>query len=420
MELAAFPGKPTGTFGRPADPRQRKVLAYIFPLLVIASGFACHGIFTVVNFLQGMSIGYNEWSQAVFGSVSLAIDVLGVGVCSALAGRWRASGRRWQAKKVMFAVYLSAAYSLMMFYSYNAAERIEPTKQAEATVNAEQTAKERSERASADSRASYITNLMEQAKAAGALAFDTSLPKREREAAKTQQELYLKQAGESSFQPVEIEADPIAKSRDAGAAILASHLGWKVVSVQEAVGLASATILMMISILLIRHGFQILPVSGGHRMRPITVPAPVYDPLLKKSRGSPDLAADIERRLIKWINAATRPSPGNKVQAKYALKHFNLFERELGYEESTHARFGIAMRRLHKSGRIDFPKDHKNTPVFYLGRKLDWTLSWAVDHYPLSLDQPRSRNQPRPRGRPPKLPRPKLVAQNDRGLSATG
>ena len=345
----------------------------------------------------------------------MAIDVLGVGLCSALAGRWRASGRGWQAKKVMVAVYLSAFYSLVMFYGYNAAERIEPTKQAELTVKAEQAAKERSERASADSRANYITNLMEQAKAAGALAFDTSLSKRERELAKAQQEFYLKQAGEASFKPVEVEADPISKSRDAMAANLAALMGWRVVSVQEALGLAGALILMIISITLIRHGFQILPSGIRYRVPPITVPAPVYHPLWKKSRGSPDATHDLERRIIKWINAATHPNPGNKVQAKYALKHFNLFERELGYEETTHCRWGIAMRRLHKSGRIDWPKDYKNTPVFYLGRKLDWTLPWAVEHYPMSQDYPKKKL-----GRPPKLPRPKLVAQNDRGVSATG
>ena len=253
-----------------------------------------------------MSLGYNAWSHAVFGSLSLAIDVLGWGcarLCRPLAGfRARLAGQEGDGRRLPVGL-LFACHVLRL--QCGGTDRTDQA--GRATVKAEQAAKERSERASADPRANYITNLMEQAKVAGALAFDTSLSKRERELAKAQQEFYLKQAGEASFKPVEVEADPISKSRDAMAANLAALMGWRVVSVQEALGLAGALILMIISITLIRHGFQILPSGIRYRVPPITVPAPVYHPLWKKSRGSPDATHDLERRIIKVDQCRNAP-----------------------------------------------------------------------------------------------------------------
>ena len=165
------------------EPWWSEYKGFAFPLLVIAAGFASHGIFTVVNFRQGLTFGTDQWSSVVFGSLCLAVDLIGVGMCTALSGRLRANGNWWPARKMMGVVYMSAAFSLLMFYGYNAAERIEPTKQDVAANVAAGAAQERSEKATAKARMGHIEFLQKQAVKAGERARNTDLSRRDRKEA---------------------------------------------------------------------------------------------------------------------------------------------------------------------------------------------------------------------------------------------
>lgn len=370
MTAAYHPGKPTGIdLGR--------LLAYGFPALVIAAGFACHGIFTVVNYLQGRSLGYDDASHFVFGAVSLAIDIIGVGLFSALAGRARSRGDKSKSRRMMVVVYGSAIFSLLMFYGYNCAQRIEPTQQGRAEVEASRQAKERSERAMADARANFVAELMSSAKEAGDKAQNTRLSTKERDEARQQQELYLKQAGDASFRPVDVAPDPIAVDKDPMATRLAKRIGWSVISVQEILIMGAAILLMLISIRAINEGFHLLAQAQGdtpadlprRRRRFMHIFANNDAPV--RTEISPALQIDLDAQILQWVRVMSRRKPGARVRASDMHRNFMQYQLAMGREPATLTMWGKRMRALQAANRLDWQRDTQSvSPILYLGREL--------------------------------------------------
>lgn len=379
-------GKPTG------EPWYSGWSAYAFAAAVIASGFACHAIFTVVNFRQGATFGYDEWSNVVGGSLSLAVDLIGVGVCTGIAGRLRASQSFWAARRMMVIVYLSAAYSLLMFYGYNAAQRVEPTKQAAAEAVAAHDAKEKSDIASAEERAKQIEWLRGQAAMFAARTLDKKLSDEQRLAAQMQADSFTAKANKASFDKVELEASPVARSRDAMATTFAARIGWSVGSVQEALGIVPPAILMLISIATIRYGFQSWPQSKAPSPAEARLPArreaglaPDNDertilPFLPRARqDSLRRETTVEDQIRQWVAVATRKAGGVRTKAAEAHEHYQMFARHMGYEPVTLMMWGSNMRKLNAAGHINWPKTETTANVRYLGRALDYTQPWALE-----------------------------------------
>lgn len=252
---------------------------YAFCLFTIACGLGCHAIVMATNYAQGLSFGQDFWSRNIYGFGSLAIDFVGVGVCSAWAGYHRRNGEWFQAKKAMGWVVASGLFSLTMFYAYGAANRIEPTRQAALRHSAELTAQVKSEEASRAARQTILGGLMNAYGQATETALKKNANVNQRSAAGIQQQSLLAQVPDLTA--VEIKAAPVEETPDPGAAVLATRINWQIASVQELWSLVFAGILLGLSSALIRRGVQNWPRLTPPRTMPPERYLQPYRPLSK-------------------------------------------------------------------------------------------------------------------------------------------
>lgn len=238
--------------------------SWTFCILLVLFGLCCHAIIMATNFEQGSSFGHDERSKNIYAFGALAIDFAGVGVCSALLGFLRRRNER--ALFLSVVIWSSGLFSLLMFYGYGATNRIEPTRQAALKHSSEITAQAKSEVASAEARAEVLGFLQDEFHVAADAARKKQAKKEPDTPLNGQQIALLDRLNQATS--IEVKAAPVEQNPDPMAATLATRVGWTTTAVQEILSVVPGALLLALSSVLIRRGFQNWPQPPMRRALP--------------------------------------------------------------------------------------------------------------------------------------------------------
>lgn len=353
-----------------------------------AFGFGCHAIFAATNFSQGWSIGLDGgWSHQIYGFTALAIDVVGVGICSCAAGLFRRRGERAATRKAMALVYTSAAFSLLMFYGFNAANRIEPSRQAVARHAAELSAATQTKaikQAVLGNTQEFLESEIRRAADAGRAK---GVTEDQRDAAGDQAKYFTERLKAAS--DVEVKPEPIATDPDAMATNLAETFGLRVSTVQGLLAVGMSALLMLLSSSTLKWSFEYWPREGQpeDQVRPpapilverqapqASKPRPYREPLpaddWKGAQAGIEVVEKTEQ-LTQWVRQATKPEPKSRTRSTECYDHYKRYAALQGWNLMSHRAFGQTMQQLNEAKVVAFPSERTSMAHLYCGRRLDY------------------------------------------------
>lgn len=309
--------------------------AWAFWLSVIVGGLACHGIIMATNFLQGAASGVDHESQAINGLGALAVDLIGVAGGSAVAGAlWRNYHRVWSVCMGVIVV-VCAAYSLSMFYDYNAAKRLEPTRAATQAYDNQITADAKAEIESREAREKLFQAMQAEVTRLGDVIRNRKTSDSDRAQAVTQQNALFSQMG--NFTEISVKAAPVEKVMDAGSTKMAQHIGLDVASIQEIRGLVFGAIMLLLGSVLIALGSRMLP-----SLTPVTPLPRRAEPVPEREKVVRDLSLRLvannvsrmvaaDNQVRQFFQEGTSASPGKEVESHDMHAAYEAWAKGLGY-----------------------------------------------------------------------------------------
>jgi hypothetical protein len=347
---------------------------WAFCSLLIAGGLGCHAIIMAINLYTGFHLGHDDLTKWAFGGGALAIDFLGMVVCSLIAG-----ARRRRDKNAFVAncfIVTAAALSMLMFYGFNASTRILPVQEAAQKHSNELTAITQSDAATARERDKGIAEANTLAATLAKRATDRKLTEEQRQAAKDMAAEVQRQALAARFSKVEVTVAPVEETPDAMSKVLAARTGMSQTTILELLGVAVSAMLLALGSYLIRQGAFFWPKATARR-----APVPTGRPqlvLVTNRRGRDYGTISVDKQVLEWINVCTRQArfdlvTKSRVPVDQAWRHYCAYCQNQGYPQHSVLRFRNAMGRLEKAGFLRWHREGADL----IGRKLDWTPAWT-------------------------------------------
>lgn len=343
---------------------------------LVACGLGCHGIVMIVNYVQGLSAGL------LLAFSALLIDFVGVAVLSGYAGYQKRKGDHWGGRRTMGYVMFCSLLSLAMFYGFNAATKIEPTRQAVAIHSAEVTAQTKSEIDSKKNRERVLGFLESEAAKAGEASRKKGVSAAERDAALKQQSVFIQRMSDSTS--VEYKPPPVENTPDAMAVEIARALGWETTTVQGLLALAICAMLLFLASKMIHAGTSNLA-RGATRVvfaerRAELLEHEEEDEVVEVEpprRPALRTVVPAEQQVIEWVKEGTRPSRNAVETSTKCYRNFCDWARHNGYHIVPQRVFGLAMTKLNKTGDINFPRNFDGKHNNYHGRAIDYSKPWV-------------------------------------------
>ena len=331
----------------------------LLSVLCVLTGLSFQAIIMACNYLQGMSIGPDNASHAIFAGFAVLIDV-GFIILSVVRGYHLRIGERWAARKCGFWAFLCGSISLAMFCGYGAANRIEPTRQAQLEYKAALDATQQSNALSAAATAQLQAHLEKQDDKAGDEARRKGLNNDQRSVAATEQKTILDTM--KQLTKVEIKAAPVEKTPDAWAAAMSRLSGLDVSTIQTLLLVVMGIGAIFMSSFMIRKGVMIYPTP------PVSAPA-------VPSAMDRELPANVEKLLSapeqvrKFFRENTRSNPDAEVVAADMHRAYAEWAASKHYRPILSSQgFGVAANNLRVAGEIDIGRHHRGGNVRYTGR----------------------------------------------------
>lgn len=395
--LAFFKGKPWG--------------GWAWCLFLIISGFGCHAIIMATNLLQGLHMGQDDQSSMIYGAGALAIDLFGVGICSAIAGARKRQGQ--SAFKWNCIIGASALLSLVMFFGYNAANRIEPVKVAQQEHANKLTALAKAEALSKENRESGLKFAREQANLFSSKATDRKLSPEQRAAAEKQANDWAARAQTGSFSDVHVEVAPVEINKDPMAAVLSEKSGLEISTIQSLQACFMCGLVLLIGSAMIRYGFESLP---HYDPKALAAAAAAERKAEEEERAAARKAMEEQRRVLlennrnfsviaggrpsgikqiegtvqimEWLETSTTEDASAEVLPADLHKSYLMYARHNSYHEMNVSDFGRAIKRLNDLGKIHLPARSaasggaNKAKRVYIGRALRTDVAWVKNFNP--------------------------------------
>lgn len=365
---------------------------YALCLLLIVGSLICHGIIIASNAAFGFGLGDGNpvygWAMAVLG---VGVDVVGIAALSAYAGVLYRDGEKWNARGVRCLVVFFMAYSMIAWYGFSAAHRMEPTVHAQRQHDADVSAVANANVTMDGIRRDTIGILAKQSDNILAIARDTkNTSKTERAAAAEQAKDARSALLNAGFRTVDIKAAPVFTDPDPQAKVLSDDTGLSVLAVQKIMTAFAGFAAMLLSSVGTTAGVRkwpkwVKPVAAP-RSEPVsleeTFDLPVHENKYKSVERvaklmTPDIlqfkdATDqIDARVRRFLAEATKSLPGASLHPKLFHEHFCAWA-SLRNEKTLASRdLGSALMRLEGRGDPVAPKRvYIGKGNFYLDRML--------------------------------------------------